>query len=195
MGSFQAYSKMGNTGYTSSDIMAVFRMPDYMDIEPTVFGQLNTISYSTYRDKFPVRALGSTRAKGYTKGSRTVAGQLSFMILNKPVINDFAMRLYDEKMHKNLSVLPDELPPFSIDINFHNERGDKSRISLIGVEIAEGNQVISTEQMQTSEQYSFVAQDIIQLDLQNFRNEGYDPSENRIDYRDPSIHDGGVQFG
>ncbi len=55
----------------------------------------------------------------------------------------------------------DELPPFNIEITLANEFGDTSRISIVGVEFTEGNRVMSVEDMQTNEQYSFVAQSII----------------------------------
>ena len=150
-------------GYTGTDIVAVLRFSE-IDVSPAVFGKLNTVSYSTYRDKFPVRSVGYTRAKGYTKGSRTVAGTLVFTLLDYGAINDFAKKLYKGENTSNLSLMPDELPPFSIDINFCNEYGNTTKISLIGAEIAEGNQAMSIKNMQINEQYSFVAQDVIQTD-------------------------------
>lgn len=151
-----------SSGYTSGDVQAVFRFPGFLETGPKTFGTINTISFSIYRDKFPVRALGHVRAKGYTKGTRTVAGSLAFSMLKRPIINEFMEELYHESVHKTLGLLPDELPPFDIDINYVNEMSDKSKITLIGVEMAEGNQVITTRDMQVNEQYSFVAQDIIQ---------------------------------
>jgi len=151
------------SGYTSGDIISIFRFPDFMNVEATPFAEINTISYSIYRDKFPVRALGHTRAKGYTKGTRTVAGQLAFTMLDLPIINHFINLLYEDT-NRQLGLLPDELPPFDIDINYISELGNKSSITLIGVELAEGNQVITTQDLQVNEQYSFVAHDIIQAD-------------------------------
>lgn len=153
-------------GYTSGDIISLFRFPDFMEVEAKVFAEINTISYSIYRDKFPVRALGHTRAKGYTKGTRTVAGQLVFTMLDLPVINHFINMLYNHP-DRQLGLLPDELPPFDIVINYLNEMGNRSSSTLIGVELAEGNQVITTQDLQVNEQYSFVAHDIIQANHWN----------------------------
>lgn len=150
------------SGYTSADVVSVFRFPDFLGTDAEVFGEVNTISYSIYRDKFPVRALGYSRAKGYTKGTRTVAGQLAFTMLDMPIVNKFVEMLYqDESTSRSLSVVPDELPPFDIVINYMNELGNKASVTLIGVELAEGNQVITTQDLQVHEQYSFVAQDIV----------------------------------
>ena len=150
------------SGYSGTDIISVFRFPEFMNAKSLVFGELSTVSYSFFREKVPVRSIGFTRARGYTKGPRTVAGTLVFTMLNKASINQFAEELYGETKH--LSIMPDELPPFSIDINFISEYGNKTRISLIGVEIAEGNQVVSSQNLRTNEQYSFVAQDLVQID-------------------------------
>lgn len=139
-----------------------------MDADPIIFGELSTISYSFYRDKFPVRAIGFTRAKGYTKGSRTVAGSLIFKLIDFSAINRFANVLYDNI--KGLSIMPDELPPFSIDITFVNEYGENTKQSVLGIEIAEGNQIITVDQLTISEQFSFVAQDVTQID-NNFKGE------------------------
>lgn len=159
-------SQVDSYGYTFADIKAIINFPEFLGIEkPETFGEISTLSYSIYREKYPVRAIGYTRAKGYTKGSRTVAGTLAFTMLDKAVINKFIQILYKEDKWKSLSLLPDELPPFDIDLVFVNELGQTTSLKLIGVEIAEGNSVMSINSMAVSEQYSFVAQDIIQTDI------------------------------
>ena len=161
-GNIEEYEIQGWNGYTGCDIIAIFRFPEYMHKEddgPTMFAELSTISYSTYKDKFPVRSVGTTMAKGYTSGGRTVAGTLIFKVLNKNIIN----KMINELNFKNnkANILPDDLPPFDIDITMSNEIGDNNRISLIGVELTEGNQIMSSEQVNIDETYSFVAQDLI----------------------------------
>jgi len=148
--------------YTGCDVIAVFTFPEIIDAKPIVFGELSTISYSFYRDKFPIRAIGYSRAKGYTGGSRTVAGSLIFKLIDYSAINRFAHTLY--KNLGNISLMPDELPPFNCDITFVNEYGETTNQSIIGIEIAEGNQIISADELTISEQFSFVAQDIKQID-------------------------------
>lgn len=148
-------------GYSGADIVCVFRFPDFMQVEPIIFGQLKTITYSTYRDKFPVRALGFINAKGHTKATRTIAGSLVFAVLDKTMINYVIKKIYNRK---NFNIVPDELPPFSIDINYCNEYGDKYKLSILGAEITEGNQIMSIDQLYTDEVYSFVAQDLVMID-------------------------------
>jgi hypothetical protein len=148
------------SGYAGTDIVCVFKFPDFVKKEPLVFGELATISFSTYRDKFPVRALGHVNAKGYTKAGRTVAGSLIFTMFEKSIINQIVEEIYSKKFN----IIPDELPAFSIDITMANEYGNKTHIALFGVEIVEGNQVMTVDTLQTNEQYSFVAQDIVLVD-------------------------------
>jgi len=148
------------SGYTGTDIVCVFRFPEFLNRKPMVFGELNTISYSMYRDKFPVRALGYINPKGYTKAGRTIAGTLIFTMFDKSIINQIVEEIYS----KSFNLLPDELPPFSVDITMCNEYGNKTRIAIFGVEIVEGNQIMTVDNLQTNEQYSFVAQDIVLVD-------------------------------
>ncbi len=143
------------SSYSGTDIISVFRFP-VID-EPLVFGELNTISYSIYRNKFPVRALGHINPKGHTKGPRTIAGTLIFTMFNKAIINRIIKKIYHSK---NFNLLPDELPPFSITMTMCNESGEYTVKSLYGVELVEENQIISAEDLQVNEQFSFVAQDI-----------------------------------
>jgi len=184
-------------GYTGADIHAVFRFPLFMDIKPIEFAQIKALSYSTYRDKFPVRALGFINPKGYTKATRTVAGTLIFSVFHKNMINQVIDKIYGSR---KFNILPDELPPFSIDILFVNEYGNTNRLSIIGAEIAEGNQIFSIDQMQTDEAYSFVAQDIVMLNKEttpvdsisnsntNLNNSNYSPSNYELDLLAQLIH-------
>lgn len=177
-------------GYTGADIHAVFRFPLFMNIKPIMFGQIKALAYSTYRDKFPVRALGFINPKGYTKATRTIAGTLIFSVFDKNMINYVIDKIYGSKKY---NIVPDELPPFSIDLLFVNEHGNTNRISIIGAEIAEGNQILSIDQLYTDETYSFVAQDIVMLDKEttpvdsisnsntNLNNSNYSPSNYELD--------------
>ena len=155
------------SSYTGADIISVLRFPDFLNRDSLVFGELQTISYSTYRDKFPVRSLGYVNPKGYTKAGRTIAGTLIFVMFNEPVINKFINELYKKKYY---NLVPDELPPFSIDITFANEYGATTKQSVIGIQITEGNQIMTIDQLTISEQFSFVAQDLKQID-RNYEND------------------------
>ena len=175
-------NKFNNTtsqGFSGTDIKAVFRFPDEMNVRNfkdnqkhkvtlKFFAELSTVSYSTFRDKFPVRALGHTKAKGYTNGSRTIGGTLIFKMLNKHMINKMLDNL-SSLDSKKVNILPDELPPFDIDITFSNELGESSKVTIVGVEITEGNQIMSVQKINTNEKYSFVAQDLVMIDTDNAR--------------------------
>lgn len=161
-----------------------------------MFAELSTVSYSTYKDKFPVRALGYTRAKGYTSGTRTVAGTLIFKVLNKNIINKMIKRLdFSCESQGRLNILPDDLPPFDIDIIMTNELGDSQKISLIGVELTEGNQIMSSDQLNIDETYSFVAEDLVVhepgLSARQYSRQRQQAIEDNIedDNEEPSLQD------
>ena len=175
------------SGYAGTDIVCVFKFPDYVKKEPIVFGELTTISFSTYRDKFPVRSLGFVNAKGYTKAGRTVAGSLIFTIFEKSIINKVVEEIYSKKFN----LIPDELPAFSIDITMANEYGNKTHIALFGVEIVEGNQIMTVDNMQTNEQYSFVAQDIVLVDSEKKPSSlnYYNPETKKVESKPKNIYE------
>jgi hypothetical protein len=75
--------------FSGADIIAYIHIPPQKiggdeiagpnsETEPVVgiLGNLQTISYSTFREVDPVRSLGKTYADAYTRGPRTVAGLL-----------------------------------------------------------------------------------------------------------------------
>lgn len=137
--------------------------------KPVVIGELQTISYSIHRDKFPVRVLGKINPIGFTTGGRTIAGSLIFTVFDRHII----MRIIDamnssmyesltendrEDMKMNMKM--DELPPIDITIAFKNELGDASNIKLYGITFVDEGQVMSIEDMITEQTMSYMAQDI-----------------------------------
>ena len=55
---------------------------------PVELGNIQTISYSVHREKFPVRCLGKVYPKAYTRGPRTIAGSFIFTILREQALSD-----------------------------------------------------------------------------------------------------------
>ena len=45
-------------------------------------GELQTVSYSIYQEKKPVRSIGNINAKDYVMGPRTIAGSLVFSVFS-----------------------------------------------------------------------------------------------------------------
>jgi hypothetical protein len=139
--------------YSGVDIVATVNIPGHGAI---TIGELQTVSYSTHREKWPVRAIGHTKTKGYTYGPRTVAGNLIFTVFDNHVF----YRLLDKQGIENKRILSDELPPFDIIITFGSEYSKKSKMVIKDVTIVDEGQVMSINNMITENQMSFVARDV-----------------------------------
>lgn len=164
------------SSYSGADIVATITP---VGGKPYVFGELQTISYSIHRDKFPVRALGSINPKGFSMGGRTIAGSLIFTVFDRHVLKEAidgwwgwdqaiygaapagSRQLMDDMKYR---MVTDEMPPFDVTVTFMNEYGVGSVLRLYGVTIVDEGQVMSIEDMITENTMSFMARDIQLLD-------------------------------
>ena len=127
---------------------------------------MQTLTYSTHREKFPVRTLGRTKTKGYTRGPRTIGGTLIFTVFDKTVLSEMLVQNYqtDSADRDNYgvwkAVLIDQIPPFDITVSFVNEYGSVSRLVLYGVELVNEGQTMSIDDLITENVVSFVARHI-----------------------------------
>lgn len=159
------------SSFSGTDIVASITPPGG---KPIVFGELQTVSYSIHREKFPVRTLGSINPKGFTYGGRTIAGSLIFTVFDRHIIKEAVKQmfnntnkednLYDLQTWEYTDMLNhmviDEMPPFDITITFSNEYGQQSTMSILGVTIVDEGQVMSIEDMLTENTMSYMAMDI-----------------------------------
>lgn len=124
-------------------------------------GEIQTISYSVYRDKRGVNVLGRSAPKGFTRGFVTTAGTMIFTVLNERILHEIFSLSYNGSPNEvaDLSLMRvDQLPPIDIFITFSNEYGDKSRISIYGVEFMNEGQVMSVNDLITENSVNYVAQ-------------------------------------
>ncbi len=152
------YSSRHYTSYAGVDIIASITLPHGA---PCVFGELQTITYSIHRDKFPVRSLGTINPKGYTMGGRNIAGTLIFTVFDRHAIlhaiNYISSLTNDEKHDIINHIVTDEMPPFDVTIMMGNEYGNKSIMQIYGVTIVDEGQVMSVEDILTENTMSYLA--------------------------------------
>lgn len=130
-------------------------------------GKLQTLSYSIYQQKQPVRCLGNMNAKDYVYGQRTIAGSLVFAVFNRHWLVDIYDELVNKGMMKNWHYVADEIPPFNITVSFANEYGYDSKMALYGVRLMTEGQVMSINDIYIENTYQFVAMDIEYMDALN----------------------------
>jgi hypothetical protein len=164
----------GDTQYswgspTGTQIYPVFYVPG---IEPIIMGTVDTITYSTHRDKKQVRPLGITGPRGMARGPRTIAGSMIFKVFGGFEIRDILGYLKSKYRH----LLADELPKFSVIILIpptdHSgeflENPGKTEIgmnviALVDCEIVDQAFSLSIDDQAVEQQISYLARDIIDL--------------------------------
>jgi hypothetical protein len=146
-------------------------------------GTVQTISCQAHRPKAAVRAIGSTYARGYTRGPRTIAGSMIFTVINRQSLHDLCLgmsELWTEQGNDVLpsTILPDQLLPLDLTFLMANEYGAVSRMALYGVEFLNTGYTFSIEDLLLEEIVQFVARDMDPM------NSIYDPQthqESRAD--------------
>ena len=146
---------------------------------PVTIGNLQTITVSTHRDKYPVRVLGRTNPKGFTYGPRTIAGTLIFSMFDREslrTVQDKVQKFYQQASatyaatvgNVNLStslprLLSDDLPPFDVTVTMANEYGDVAKMMIVGVEIVDWGNTMGVDDMFIEETMSYMAQNVVPI--------------------------------
>lgn len=126
---------------------------------------LQTLSIQTHREKFAVRSLGSSYAKGYTRGPRTIAGSMVFTMFEEHALAKLIRAMsgkgsvYGERDTDLSSLIADQLPPLDLTIAIANEYGQLSQMGIYGVEFVNDGITMSVEDILTEEVCQFVARD------------------------------------
>jgi hypothetical protein len=142
--------------FSGCDIRAIvydYRLQKYHEL-----ANIQTLSYNVFREKLPVRSLGTTHAKGYTLGPRTIAGSLIFTVFNKSVLGEF-LALSDKEVEANAwaPVLVDQIPRFDIVLLFASEYNYVSSMVIYNCMVLNEGQVMSVEDLITENTCQFVA--------------------------------------
>jgi hypothetical protein len=135
---------------------------------PVVIGNAQTISYSIHREKFPVRALGTSGVRGFCRGGRTIAGTIVFTMFDREVLwellQGYSMdtEYVDDSNQVSAKMYPllDQLPPFDVTIYFSNEYGHNAFMVLYGLEIHDSGAVMSIDDMIVEQTVQYVARDM-----------------------------------
>lgn len=157
------------TSFSGADIVATFTPRGG---KPIVLGEIQTISYSTYRPTTPVYVLGMANPKGVVRGARTIAGSLIFTVFDRHVLAEMKESIEESYTAEGLewkdagfkdsisNMKTDEIPPFDISISFMNEYGQSSKMTLYDVYVVSEGQTMSIEDMMTESTMQFIAMDI-----------------------------------
>jgi hypothetical protein len=133
-----------------------------------VLGEIQTFSWSIFREKSPVRTLGSVYPKTYVRGPRTIGGSMVFTVFNQHVLHellDLDTRYYstgtgDFDRFQYSTNLPDQLPPIDVTLMLANEYGSVSYMGIYGLEFVQEGGTFSIEDIFSESVVQYVARDI-----------------------------------
>lgn len=131
-----------------------------------VLGEIQTLSISGHREKYPVRPLGTVYPRSYCRGPRTISGSIVFTTFNQHIMSEFlevsqyrSTGVGDWDRYTLSSYLMDQIPPLDISISFANEYGNLSWMAILGVEFINEGQVMSIEDLYVEGTAQYVARD------------------------------------
>ena len=129
------------------------------------FANLSTISYSSYRDKQTVTPIGQSCIAGVTRGPRTIAGTMVFVVFDKSAFLSVVGKAYGKESISDRMgfVMVDQLPPLDIYIYMTNEYGISAHMSIFGVEFLNEGQIHSIDDLYTENTVNYIARSIIPL--------------------------------
>ncbi len=126
-------------------------------------GSLQTMSIQSHREKFGVRSLGFSYVKGYTRGPRTLAGSMIFVIFDEHPLLKLIRAMGADLTWQDPSLstlLPDQLPPIDLTVTFANEYGSLSRLNIYGVEFINDGVTFSVDNLMSEQVMNFVCRDV-----------------------------------
>jgi len=120
--------------------------------------ELQTLSISSARSKYPVRRLGESHVADYTSGARTIAGSMIFATASRDVFAHVAtVGAKEHSRGKSGPFFTDELPPMMIIISAGNEYGHEAHAALVGVELTNFGTTFSVDDLFNECSYTYVA--------------------------------------
>ena len=146
-----------NSTYSGSDIKVMISFQDGDKSHMVPVGSLQTISISSMRSIDPVRNLGITMAKEFTRGPRTVAGSLVFTDINYEFLGNVYKYSYSKNEKFDGGLFIDQLKEFAIYITCMSESGKIAYRYLHGVNIGNYGTTYSIDNMLTESTYTYVA--------------------------------------
>jgi len=148
-----------NSSYSGTDCSVIAQVNQKL----ISLGNVETFSYSIFREKVPVRTLGRSGPKAYTGGARTIGGSLVFVVFDRHPLLDVVKEMkYNPRSHDSRSTSPvaDQISPIDLFLVFRNEYGHESLLKLYGVEFLQEGQTHSINDLYSENVTQYVARDI-----------------------------------
>lgn len=160
------------TSYSGADFVVIAYRPPEISQDGTVdsntygepdrgafieFANVQTLSVSMTRDVVAKRPLGSSWVEEYSRGNRTVAGSISFVLFDEDAFRDLAGARQGTSTEDVGFYNPDDIPEFNVVVTATNEYGQTTSGILMGVNIVNQGLAIGTQDVFTEQMFSYVA--------------------------------------
>ena len=160
-------------------------------VRPIKLGTIQTVTTSIHRYKAPIRTLGSTYAKSYVRGTRTIAGTIVFTMFDDHALAE-AMEMHysyyntgvrgsDGKYGESETLLIDQLPPFDMILTGSNELGANSYMVLYGVELVNEGITMSIQDLAIENVVQYIARDFDPWTKLNEKRTRFDRNGSKVD--------------
>jgi len=159
----ERYGRTGIPAYSGVDIQIVFLTPHVQ----TFSGLIKVVSFSSHMNKQEVYTLGRSSPKGYTGGTRVIAGSIIANLSKNDPLMSLHPEWFDHDISSNVSfgdmfkpyLLTDQLPPFDIMVLLESETGYTSAFTIFGVTIPDHGMVMSIDDSVVEVTYQYKAKD------------------------------------
>lgn len=155
-----AFEEFKDQTFSGADIMIIISMPlsssafSKSKTPYKVSSEIQTLTVSSATSVLPVRRCGEARPKSYTKGARTFAGSMVFVIVdNDPFKEIFSIDAINNSTVNDDSWHIDQLPPFDIIVIANNELGGIGAQIIHNIRIVNWGTTYSIDDMYTEYTY------------------------------------------
>lgn len=123
--------------------------------------EIQTLTVSSTTSVIPVRRVGESKPKAYTRGARTFAGTMIFSVIDKdPFQEIFALDALNSTVINDGSWHIDMMPPFDIVITAVNELGFSGVQLISNVSLTNWGTTYSVDDIYTESTYTYVAEHV-----------------------------------
>lgn len=121
------------------------------------FANVQTLSISMTRDVAAKRPLGTAWVEEYSRGARTVAGSMAFIMFDQDAFRDLAGARPGSSREDAQFYIPDDIPEFNVVVSATNEFGQTISGILLGVTLVNSGITVGVQDVFTEQMFSYVA--------------------------------------
>jgi len=146
-------------GFSPTDAILIAYVPNIG--QPIAMTTVQSLSYSIHREKKSVVPLGNSYPRFVIRGSRTIAGSMTFVLTHEDPLLALSSRMkMDSDFGLLYTPLPDMITPFDIVMILQNEYGAGAYLRLYALDITDYGAVVAEQNAYVEITATYIARDI-----------------------------------